>query len=279
MAFRAATRSGTRRLTRKDRVRRPIRIAVGGAIAALSAGCVGSLVAPWFAAVAAIAGATAFLGAQLGRDLAILRMDATEQRAQARLAPLRDDLVYPLNPATLPPENALTLIQQILYRRPHRILEFGSGVSTLLMARALEQLGREDRSIVSLDHDVEWREDSQRVLDRAGFSDLAQIYHSPLIEVPDYPMPWYDLSVLPESAGPFDLVLVDGPEGGRRNQLARYGGFPSIRDRLAPGALIVLDDGARDGETEIARRWQKMEPRLRTTFHKSHNGLWVFELT
>ncbi|MGE3164480.1 MAG: O-methyltransferase [Planctomycetota bacterium] len=271
-------RGSGRRLTRRDRARRPVRLAAVGAAVVLGAGVGGHLVAPWLGPLIALAVGVAYVTAVLTRDLGILRIAASEQRALETLLPLRADHVYPLNPATLPPENALTLVQQVVYRRPTRVLEFGSGVSTLLMCRALQQIGGDGRTIHSLEHDAYWRGDSQRMIDAAGLQHIATIHHAPLVETAGLPVRWYDLSKLPADAGPFDLVLVDGPEGGSRDPLARYGGFAAVRDRLAPGAVILLDDGLREGETEIARRWQALEPRLRATFHRSHNGMWVFEL-
>jgi predicted O-methyltransferase YrrM len=272
-----ATRESTRRLTRKDRTHRALRWGVAGAAAVLAVGAAASLVSPGVGVIAAVIGATALLLAALGRDLAIVRAELSEHRALISISPLCTDLVYLGNPAALCPENALFVIQQIHRRRPARVLEFGSGVSTVLIARVLRQLGEKAR-IDSLEHAEEWYQRTRELVRAAGVGDVVRLHHSPLGSRDGIEVPWYDLGVLAGNDGPFDLVLVDGPEGGSRDRLARLGGFLSVRDHLAPGAAILLDDGLRAGEREIVRRWQEAEPRLRATFHKSDTGMWLLEL-
>jgi predicted O-methyltransferase YrrM len=271
------TRESIRRLTRKDRTHRALRWGAAGAGVVLAVGAAASLVSPGLGVIAAVAAATALLLAALGRDLAIVRAELSEHRALIAIAPLCSDLVVLGNPAALCPENALFVIQQIHRRRPVRVLEFGSGVSTVLIARALRQLGEKAR-IDSLEHLEEWFQRSRELVRAAGVGDVVRLHHSPLGSRRGIETPWYDLGVLAGDAGPFDLVLVDGPEGGSRDPLARLGGFLSVRDQLSPGAAILLDDGLRAGEREIVRRWQVAEPRLRASFHNSDTGMWLLEL-
>ena len=54
--------------------------------------------------------------------------------------------------------------------------------------------------------------------------------------------------------GRIDLLVVDGPPGLLRPQ-ARYPALPVLRERLSPGASILLDDTHRADEREIVRRW------------------------
>jgi predicted O-methyltransferase YrrM len=273
--MRIHSRKSTRRLTRKDRVRRPLCLALWAALTVIIAALAGAAIHTQAATVAAVAAASAWLTAFLCRELGFLRVSASGMEALAVLQPLRDGEVYPLNPATLSPENALTVCQEIIYGRPRRILELGSGSSTVLMARCLERLGGEERQIISLEHTDYWFADSQQKIQRAGLGGIATVLHAPLKQFPDVPAPWYDIDVLPKDAGPFDLVLIDGPEGGSHHPLARYGAFPLLRDRLAPEAVLFFDDGLRDGEKEIIKRWLELDSRLEATFVPSYQGLWV----
>jgi predicted O-methyltransferase YrrM len=272
-----ATRESIRRLTRKDRTHRARRWGAAGAAAVLAVGAAASLVSPGAGVIAAVASATALLLGALGRDLAIVRAELSEHRALIAISPLCDNLVYLGNPAVLCPENALFVIQQIRRRRPARVLEFGSGASTVLIARALRQLGEEAR-IDSLEHSEEWYQRTRELVRAAGVGDVVRLHHSPLGSRGGIETPWYDLGVLAGDAGPFDLVLADGPAGGSRDPLSRLGGFLSVRGQLSPGAAILLDDGLRAGECEIVRRWQEADPRLRASFHKSDTGMWLLEL-
>lgn len=261
----------SKRLTRKERARRPLMWAGTVIAGALTGGALGALGGTMVAAVGAIAGAGGALAVLLSRDLGQIRTTVSEVAAVQAMEPFRLGEIYPLNPATLCPENALTLCQEIIYRRPQRVLELGSGSSTVLVSRCLEYLGAEGRSLISLDHQEYWHKDTQNKIDRLGLGSIARVLHAPLIKQGDLDTPWYDLSVLPDDAGPFDLVLVDGPEG---KGTARFGAFPQLRAHLAKDAVLLLDDGLRDGETEVVRLWKELEPGLRVDFVPSVNGLW-----
>ena len=72
-------------------------------------------------------------------------------------------------------------------------------------------------------------------------------------------MQWYDDAVVAAGLDAalqgdlIDLLLVDGPPAyAVGHGLARYPALPVLRDRLAPGATVVLDDVERPGG--IARR-------------------------
>ena len=274
-------RASAKKLTRRERAQRPVRVAVSALLIVGLSGWLAVLIDPAYGTVVAIAAGTAYLGALFSRDLALLRISAAKTEALNALAPLRHDQIYPLNPATLSPENSFTLCHEIIYRRPKRILELGSGSSTIFMARCLDLLGDDDARIVCLEHVEFWCGEVKRMVEQAGLTNRVEVFHAPIVETlgpEDRPIFWYDLSVLPEDVGPFDFVLVDGPEGGKGDPLARYGAFRLLRRRLSRGALLLVDDGEREGETEIVRMWSRLEPRLQSTFIKSEEGLWLVEL-
>jgi predicted O-methyltransferase YrrM len=269
-------RSHGRRLTRKQRSRRVARGAVGAAalVAVVGGSCLWAL-GETAGIIAAVAAGTGCVVSITLRESGFLRIEAAESSALAALQPLREGDVYPLNPATLAPENAL-LLSEIIYRKPTRVLELGSGSSTLMIARCLKLLGG-DRRLISVEHHPEWLRDTRNKIAHAGLEDRVHFIHAPLGEHEGFPAPWYELE-LSEDAGPFDLVLVDGPEGGSRDPLARYGAFPFLRSRLAPGAVLLVDDALRGGETEIVERWKRECPELDVKLIGTKNGLWRLEL-
>jgi len=271
------TRESARRLTRKDRAHRATRWALIGGLSVVLVGGSVALVDPLAGVIGAVATGVVLLLVMLGRDLAIVRAELSEQRALLAMAPLREGLVYPGNPAALCPENALFVLQQIHLRRPKRVVEFGSGASTVLLARALRQLG-DDRRLDSFEHLASWYERTRDLLRSTGLQEVVRLHYSPLEKREGLDVPWYDVSVLAKDEAPCDLVLVDGPEGGSRDPLARIGGFLTVRDRLAPEAVVLLDDGLRRGEREIVRRWREAEPGLRSSLHRSDTGMWMLEL-
>jgi hypothetical protein len=138
---------------------------------------------------------------------------------------------------------------------PVTILDCGSGTSTVLDALLLKQRAAGGH-VYALDADPVFGEETRRYLRAHGAQDYGIVVDAPLIEVTladGTTTPWYDLSDLPD-IGEIDILFVDGPIGGIAEQ-ARYPAFPLLADRLADGALVVLDDTTRKDEKQIVRRW------------------------
>ena len=66
---------------------------------------------------------------------------------------------------------------------------------------------------------------------------------------------WYEPKFR-EGLTKIDLLLVDEPPGNVQ-QLSRYPMLPILFDLLDEEALILIDDGSRPGEKEIAARWSR----------------------
>lgn len=127
------------------------------------------------------------------------------------------------------------------------ILECGSGLSTLLVGVVATQRGLRH---CTLEHLPGWAARVQRHADRYGL-DAVTIVRAPLRDHGEFS--WYDApaAALPDK---FALVICDGPPGDVPG--GRYGLVPMMRDRLAPGCTILLDDAGREQEVEIGNRWR-----------------------
>jgi hypothetical protein len=134
-----------------------------------------------------------------------------------------------------------------LPRTSGAIVECGSGLSTLVLAAALI---RGDRTLLSLEHDRSWAE---RIGTRlpARTRSFVTVALSPLDSYGSFD--WYSLppAQLPTSIG---FVVCDGPPGSTRG--GRYGMGPVLKDRLAPGCIVLLDDTHRSEERAILQRWR-----------------------
>jgi predicted O-methyltransferase YrrM len=167
-------------------------------------------------------------------------------------------------------------VQTIQDRRPELIVECGSGTSTVLAASVLRELGT--GKILSLDHDAKFAEQTRENLRQRGLEDWAEVVTAPLVmrEVEGDQRRWYDVDLSAWTHGTIDMLVVDGPPR-RSATLARYPAVPLLRDLMAPGCAIVLDDGNRPDERAIARKW---EPLLGGTSRRARDGkgAWVFEV-
>lgn len=167
------------------------------------------------------------------------------------------DLRYPLPPMRLwgiSPDFANLLVTVIKQHRPARILELGSGTSTVIASYALDAAGIEGH-ITSLEHVDEFTQDNQRTLALHGFVEFAHIVHAPLASVTleDKQYPWYDTSALDSIHG-IDLLIVDGPPD-RESKGYRFPALPLLYDKLNDGAIILVDDYIRTAEYQMVNAW------------------------
>ena len=158
-------------------------------------------------------------------------------------------------------------VERVMVDQPQAIIEVGSGLSTLLSARALEEVGA-DGHVFALEHEMHWLEVTNAGLREHGLEHRATVLHAPLTEVTidSEIWKWYDLEAidLPTGVG---VVLVDGPPQST-GSLARYPALPALLPYLADDAVIFLDDGIREDETEVAERWAAEIPGLSVVRHK-----------
>jgi predicted O-methyltransferase YrrM len=169
----------------------------------------------------------------------------------------------------------LTQIQQLIAALGLRsVLELGSGLSTVMIANAFRRAG--GGKVLSLDDDARWAAQTTATLDREGLASFAEVRVAPLKDLTSggRASSWYDVSTIPSDAR-FDLVIVDGPPAWKGDHLARLPALYELRKHLSDSGLLVLDDAARGGETEIARQWQRDFPDLHFRMVAVGRGLFV----
>jgi predicted O-methyltransferase YrrM len=177
------------------------------------------------------------------------------------LRPLLDRGGYlPWTEGALAPAALVQVCNEIAFTGSRAIVELGSGVSTVVIARLLHERGGR---AWSLEHDRRWAHLVGSQLEREGLDDVASVIEAPLRPHPlgRGGAPWYDeeaLSRLPER---IDLLLVDGPPGyGEGMAESRYPCLPLLAERLGPGAPVILDDAERAGERAILAAWEAELP-------------------
>jgi predicted O-methyltransferase YrrM len=182
-------------------------------------------------------------------------------------ATLKPDLPYPpFGGWAISGDCARRLVELVMTVRPSSVIEAGSGLSTLLIAQALEIVGGDGR-VVALEHEKQWMDRSTALLALHGMAHRADISHAPLVEIDleGERFNWYDLSEvsLPTDA---EIIFIDGPPKAT-GPLARYPALPLLIDRLVPGGVILLDDAHRPDEKAAVQRWQAEIPGLNVIFY------------
>ena len=157
----------------------------------------------------------------------------------------------------------LSFIQTLVSReRPRLAIEFGSGISTAVLALAMRDAGAgsDGLIVVSIEQDEAEAAKTRRLLARVALEEQVAVVVAPLarLRIEGVLKSCY---VLPEDIGLLfgdrkaEFVLIDGPaaEAG-----ARFGTLPLAHPFVAEHATFVLDDALRDGEMFVARGWRSL---------------------
>ena len=175
-----------------------------------------------------------------------------------------DGFFMPLTSWSISPAEVLHICNDIEVNDRRSIIEFGSGYSTLCMARVLQISGRRAK-LYSVESDASWFESMKAALDRNGLDEHVELIFAPVVDAPAgismaEGARWYDSKILDtalKNADPIDLAVVDGPFGSVSAH-ARYPAVPFLKNRLADRFAIFLDDASRPHERQISERWQAL---------------------
>ena len=159
------------------------------------------------------------------------------------------------------PDVLLTLLELAKSSKPARILDLGSGMSTLVLAHSAPQ-----STVISIDNSAEYAGKTSRLLATHGITNV-DIRIAPLTPHSSG-VDWYDLSKLGDISS-IDLLFVDGPPGSK-NDRARHPALAECLAKLSPRAIVVIDDAGRDGEKDMAQEFAKALPNhtLEFLFHE-----------
>jgi hypothetical protein len=186
-------------------------------------------------------------------------------RAAVRTLPLFAGPEVPWSEWAMRP-SAIVLLVEEMERGRRAVVELGSGVSTIVLARAARDL---DAHLVSIEHDGEWaaRIAAELRRERLRAADVIHVPIAPfdpgvaggLLSTPGFRAPedWYDVAALREACPrEIELLVVDGPPAADSpDVLTRGPAVPALGDRLAEGCTVALDDVFREAERRIAELW------------------------
>lgn len=162
----------------------------------------------------------------------------------------------------------LFLLEKIKEQQYDAIIEFGSGTSTLLMAKALKALNinnsNDSKRIITFEHHEDYFLRTQRQLSIHNVDNLVELCLTPIKEWSDTTGDYFyydcaanikQLAQVLHGEKKKILVLVDGPPGDTCAH-ARYPVAPFLIDLTKQHEIHwVLDDAYRPEEMESAKLW------------------------
>lgn len=169
------------------------------------------------------------------------------------------DLIGTAKPFAVGHGNATVLLRFIREHGCRRVLEFGAGASSWVIAHALQSVGGGE--LVSVEQDPGWcREIWAKVRSYPCVQSnmLQASYRFAYTRTgPQYLLDAKTTQQIQDS-GPYDLIFIDAPQG----YFGRDGTLHAAMPAMAKGALVVLDDASRWKERRIVQRWLKQYPSL-----------------
>ena len=175
------------------------------------------------------------------------------------------DCDMPTTPWSMDFTNLHALIDLLDRKKPEIIVEFGSGISTIIIAGWLREQGK--GQLISFDHDSDWASVTKRYVERHSFTNVTIKERALRPQTcQDRSMDWYDIEDDLASLNEIDLVVVDGPPAGTTAAPdSRLPAFFMLRDRMSSVGTFFLDDATRPGEQAVIASWRNSDPK----FHMS----------
>lgn len=155
------------------------------------------------------------------------------------------------------------LEKHIFVQRPNLVLEFGSGISTVCLARFMLEIHKDPSRVyvISIEQDASYVTQTEALLASLGLGHNARVIEGKvepfLIEGysgMSYSLPDDFHQIVLQNRCP-DFVLVDGPKALNHG---RFVTLPMVRPFLSDKARFFLDDALRADELDIAERWAKL---------------------
>lgn len=146
------------------------------------------------------------------------------------------------------------------------ILELGSGISTIILARLIK-MNNLNSKVVSVDDSLDWINIVKKIITEEGLQDYVQFIHCPKVKSLDLECSFeYDGQILNKEFVnmKFDSVIIDGPIAWHKEiEMSRVSNIKHFITNLEDNFTIFVDDTNRKGEkivVEILKNKLNMQP-------------------
>ena len=132
------------------------------------------------------------------------------------------------------------LYQSVRRKRPRVILEFGSGSSTVVLAKALYDNSLEHPGekgyLHSIDDQRYWADVTKSIIP-PYLDEFCEVHHIPTVEIEHEGFPCYRHSRLPDVVP--DMIYLDGPSFTKQRKIAVD--ILDMEHKLPPDILLIID--------------------------------------
>lgn len=151
------------------------------------------------------------------------------------------------------PDFCLEAFSEIRRNKPSKVVELGSGVSSIVIGYALQSYGGR---LISLEHDEAYAARTTQWIAEHGLIGTVDVVLAPLTthEIGGEKWLWYDFDKANLNKAEVQMVVVDGPPGDVQ-RYARYPAWPLLWSFCSEDVVVLLDDASRPDEKEVVKRW------------------------
>ena len=192
------------------------------------------------------------IGNRINRDLLYMQKESDARAQLSGLLPV----YFPYSHYSIKYYDLEKIISQIMFSGAKRILELGSGLTTLCMAK-LSAFDPEI-SIHSIEHNEDWIRLMQKLIRMNEMTNI-DLEYVPLKDFSDgaFKGRFYDFEK--KQLGEYDSIIIDGPPANRKEWVhSRYPAIYVLKQHLKKNGFFYFDDVARKGELECLDHWTKM---------------------
>lgn len=186
--------------------------------------------------------------------------------SQSSLSSLLNDYPYiPVTNSSVDYHSLQIMINDIVINNRKNIVEFGSGISTILIARLIK-INQLNAMIYSIDDNEDWLTLIDQMLRKENLSSFVKLIHAPLErmdsleKINKYALPWYSTKILNTNLQnvKIDMVFIDGPMAYSSDiQYSRYPALFYLQGKLEEKCSVFLHDCNRIAEQDIINEWSK----------------------
>lgn len=190
--------------------------------------------------------------------------------AMSILQPLLANLPYlPFNGGALRPICMAYVLNEIIINQRRLVIEFGSGLSTIIMARLIKKNNLETR-VIAIEHNEKWAFILQGYLENEELQDFVKIVRVDLkdVQTPLGLVKWYDYEVIASEImdKKFDLIIIDGPPANEERIMhSRFPALSKLKNNTAEDFCLILDDANRQGEKDLVNYYREHNPTVKHT--------------
>jgi len=161
------------------------------------------------------------------------------------------------------------IVDHVITDHPDVMLECGSGLSTLMLAKACQQ--NDKGHIFSLESGDEYADNTREAIESYGLDQYVTVLHAPLRDylIGDKNYQWYALDDF--MVNNIDMFVIDGPSGFIQKN-ARYPALPLLVDQLSQGCKVFMDDAGREDELEIVELWKERISGVEAEYLETERG-------